>query len=162
ILCGRKKTAQPARLVSRRTGCDALGELAPAAYRTPGAHVRVAPVRAHARLVARHGRGNACALWRSEEHTSELQSRSDLVCRLLRPPRSTLFPYTTLFRSQFFAGEKKPLNLLGWSLGGLVAMRWASLHPQRIARLALMCASPLFVRTPDWSHAMDAETLARF
>src|SRR5688572_1542891 len=34
---------------------------------------------------------------RSEEHTSELQSQSNLVCRL--PPRSTLFPYTTLFRS---------------------------------------------------------------
>src|SRR3712207_3538466 len=76
-------------------------------------------------------------LARSEEHTSELQSRQYLVCRLLlekkragansrafffrtrsrlrcrpscragylvllmirRPPRSTLFPYTTLFRS---------------------------------------------------------------
>src|SRR5579859_4870231 len=77
--------------------------------------------------------------FRSEEHTSELQSQSNLVCRLLlekkkfryssgimtslgtlggesgignginlsglfflkfrRPPRSTLFPYTTLFRS---------------------------------------------------------------
>src|SRR5215813_3522967 len=75
---------------------------------------------------------------RSEEHTSELQSRPHLVCRLLlekkkeghrklreadvahrgesggvvfvcvrffflmirRPPRSTLFPYTTLFRSR--------------------------------------------------------------
>src|SRR5437867_2589011 len=42
---------------------------------------------------------------RSEEHTSELQSPYDLVCRLLleidrRPPTSTLFPYTTLFRSQ--------------------------------------------------------------
>src|SRR6266700_19764 len=39
---------------------------------------------------------------RSEEHTSELQSREKLVCRLLlrRPPRSTLFPYTTLFRSR--------------------------------------------------------------
>src|SRR5215208_2196633 len=53
---------------------------------------------------------------RSEEHTSELQSRGHLVCRLLlekkkdflppvcvstsrRPPRPTLFPYTTLFRS---------------------------------------------------------------
>ena len=46
---------------------------------------------------------------RSEEHTSELQSLAYLVCRLLlekkiflmirRPPRSTLFPYTTLFRS---------------------------------------------------------------
>src|SRR5476649_1278161 len=89
---------------------------------------------------------------RSEEHTSELQSHSDLVCRLLlekkkqltslgagavliedatrssavrerypdgidyvlvlvvfflmirRPPRSTLFPYTTLFRSLRFRG----------------------------------------------------------
>src|SRR5947209_8992284 len=39
---------------------------------------------------------------RSEEHTSELQSRQYLVCRLLlllRPTISTLFPYTTLFRS---------------------------------------------------------------
>src|SRR5437868_1642366 len=33
---------------------------------------------------------------RSEEHTSELQSRFDLVCRLHLP---ILFPYTTLFRS---------------------------------------------------------------
>src|SRR5262245_16671398 len=42
---------------------------------------------------------------RSEEHTSELQSLRHLVCRLLlpRPPRSTLFPYTTLFRSSGFA-----------------------------------------------------------
>src|SRR5436309_1251229 len=40
---------------------------------------------------------------RSEEHTSELQSRENLVCRLLlvtRLPLSTLFPYTTLFRSR--------------------------------------------------------------
>src|SRR5437870_5548931 len=39
--------------------------------------------------------------WRSEEHTSELQSRGHLVCRLLllAPPSSTLLPYTTLFRS---------------------------------------------------------------
>src|SRR5690625_2887191 len=39
---------------------------------------------------------------RSEEHTSELQSRGHLVCRLLLPrplPRPTHVPYTTLFRS---------------------------------------------------------------
>src|SRR6202008_3145135 len=89
----------------------------------------------------RNGKSDASGTWRSEEHTSELQSHSDLVCRLLlekkanvcttlfrdppmaisnanplsiastlpmsrgffliirRPPRSTLFPYTTLFRS---------------------------------------------------------------
>src|SRR5271163_5063476 len=37
---------------------------------------RIAPINVHASLLPRH-RG------RSEEHTSELQSRSDLVCRLL-------------------------------------------------------------------------------
>src|SRR5215211_5863248 len=39
---------------------------------------------------------------RSEEHTSELQSHSDLVCRLLlgHPPLRALCPHTTLFRSR--------------------------------------------------------------
>src|ERR1041384_3004857 len=41
---------------------------------------------------------------RSEEHTSELQSLAYLLWPLFflmlrRPPTSTLFPYTTLFRS---------------------------------------------------------------
>src|SRR5438034_802169 len=47
----------------------------------------------HSKRIAQHPQK------RSEEHTSELQSHSDLVCRLLRSPPSTLFPYTTLFRS---------------------------------------------------------------
>src|SRR3990172_3786719 len=43
---------------------------------------------------------------RSEEHTSELHSPLHLLCPLFflmirRPPRSTLFPYTTLFRSRW-------------------------------------------------------------
>src|SRR5690554_4257453 len=44
---------------------------------------------------------NAAEMLRSEDHTSELQSRPHLVCRLLLHPLpfSTLFPYTTLFRS---------------------------------------------------------------
>src|SRR5436309_2480362 len=49
---------------------------------------------------------------RSEEHTSELQSRENLVCRLLLPPppRSTLFPYTTLFRSGAYDFLTKPVE----------------------------------------------------
>src|SRR3989338_6786085 len=50
------------------------------------------------------GLGNLGHTVRSEEHTSELQSQFHLVCPIFflmirRPPRSTLFPYTTLFRS---------------------------------------------------------------
>src|SRR5438105_1091260 len=36
---------------------------------------------------------------RSEEHTSELQSRVDLVCRLLATAEISPLSYTTLFRS---------------------------------------------------------------
>src|SRR5437868_1839223 len=56
---------------------------------------------------------------RSEEHTSELQSRFDLVCRLLLPPppRSTLFPYTTLFRSPPYCRPPWPPECLcSWPL----------------------------------------------
>ena len=60
-----------------------------------------------------------------------------------------------------FAGER-PLAVLGWSLGALVAMRWANMRPERVNRLVLVCATPRFVAGPDWPHAMTAETLMRF
>src|SRR3990172_57966 len=49
---------------------------------------------------------------RSEEHTSELQSHLHLPSPLFflmirRPPRSTLFPYTTLFRSAGNVGDRR-------------------------------------------------------
>src|SRR3990172_308298 len=63
---------------------------------------------------------------RSEEHTSELQSRLHLVCRPLflmtrRPPRSTLFPYTTLFRSRPLSPLTFPGSLLKASRLGAFA-----------------------------------------
>src|SRR5438876_2509 len=60
---------------------------------------------------------------RSEEHTSELQSPVQLVCRLLLPPPppSILFPYTTLFRS---------LAKLDWLKPGSSRLR-----TRRLARL---------------------------
>jgi pimeloyl-[acyl-carrier protein] methyl ester esterase len=60
------------------------------------------------------------------------------------------------------ADEAQPLAVLGWSLGGLVAMQWAIARPARISRLALVCTTPKFVAGPDWPHAMAEATLARF
>ena len=55
-----------------------------------------------------------------------------------------------------------PLDVVGWSLGGLVAMAWAVRYPQRLRRIVLVASTPRFVAGPDWSHAIARETLERF
>jgi len=55
-----------------------------------------------------------------------------------------------------------PLIVVGWSLGGLIAMRWARQEPARVRRLALVATTPRFVAGHDWPHATSAQTLARF
>ena len=68
------------------------------------------------------------------------------------------------------ATETRPITVLGWSMGGLVAMRWALACPARVSQLVLVCTTPRFVATVgsedsnvgEWPHAMSAPTLARF
>ena len=43
---------------------------------------------------------------------------------------------------------RSPLTLLGWSLGGAVALAWALAAPSRIARLILTGTTPCFVQRP--------------
>lgn len=50
--------------------------------------------------------------------------------------------------------------VVGWSLGGLLALRWASLVPLR--KLALIGATPCFMQAPDWPHGMSAERFDAF
>jgi len=53
-------------------------------------------------------------------------------------------------------------TLLGWSLGGQVAMRAALDHPHKIARLVLLASTPRFVMAEDWAHGMAATDLQDF
>lgn len=45
--------------------------------------------------------------------------------------------------------------LLGWSLGGLVALRVATLFPARVPTLALVATTPCFRKRRDWPHGLD-------
>ena len=55
-----------------------------------------------------------------------------------------------------------PAIWLGWSLGGLVALRAALDVPQRVRGLVLIAASPRFVRGPDWPDGVPPEVFAQF
>src|SRR5690554_2203496 len=96
---------------------------------------------------------------RSEEHTSELQSRPHLVCRLLLrpPPRSPLFPYTTLFRSTGVTNWLiKPFTMfaIAWFFFFVVfkSLIPAALADQYLAGAVLLGAAPCTAMVFVWSH----------
>lgn len=53
-------------------------------------------------------------------------------------------------------------TLLGWSLGGQIAMRAAIDHPDTVARLIVMSSTPKFVASSDWTHGMALPDLRAF
>ena len=53
-------------------------------------------------------------------------------------------------------------TLLGWSLGGQVAMRATLDHPQKITRLILLASTPKFVLGDGWEHGMARPDLQAF
>jgi pimeloyl-[acyl-carrier protein] methyl ester esterase len=52
--------------------------------------------------------------------------------------------------------------LLGWSLGGQLALRLAASAPTRVERLVLVASTPRFSAGADWPHGLQAEALQRF
>jgi len=52
--------------------------------------------------------------------------------------------------------------ILGWSLGGLIALQLALQHPALVQRLILVASSPCFARSAEWSQGMAPEILADF
>jgi pimeloyl-[acyl-carrier protein] methyl ester esterase len=55
-----------------------------------------------------------------------------------------------------------PSIWIGWSLGGLVAMRAAIEYPEALSGLGLISASPRFVVADDWSKGVALEVFAQF
>ena len=54
------------------------------------------------------------------------------------------------------AATTPPALWLGWSMGGLIALHAALDMPQQVLGLAMLCATPKFVRDESWPYGSDA------
>jgi pimeloyl-[acyl-carrier protein] methyl ester esterase len=52
--------------------------------------------------------------------------------------------------------------VLGWSLGGLLALELARRRPRHLAALVLVATTPRFLAGQDWEHGMQPEVLDGF
>jgi len=57
---------------------------------------------------------------------------------------------------------RAPCVLIGWSLGGLLAMTLAGRAPHRVRGLVLVASTPCFVARPDWPLGVREDRFAAF
>ena len=53
-------------------------------------------------------------------------------------------------------------TVIGWSLGGQIALEWARARPQQVERLVLFATTPRFVQRDGWTCAMDPQVFGDF
>ena len=51
--------------------------------------------------------------------------------------------------------------LLGWSLGGLLALMTARQHPESVAGVVMVAATPCFAQRPHWPHGVAEPLVAQ-
>jgi pimeloyl-[acyl-carrier protein] methyl ester esterase len=106
-----------------------------------------------------HGWGLSGAIW-SETVARVPGATPDLPGYGATPSVS---PYTAETLADALAERiAAPVDLVGWSMGGMVALALAARHPDKVARLALVGTSPRFAVGADWPRGMAPDVLAEF
>ncbi|HEY6927300.1 MAG TPA: pimeloyl-ACP methyl ester esterase BioH [Steroidobacteraceae bacterium] len=59
------------------------------------------------------------------------------------------------------ASRSDRYSLLGWSMGGQIAIDLAAAMPGSVERLVLVATTPRFAASEDWPHGMPAATLEK-
>lgn len=102
---------------------------------------------------------------RAQEEGADLSPAGAAEADTGAEPGATHSPLRTLDALAHAVAQRlppQPVDLLGWSLGALVALQLAASAPQRVRRLVLLGASARFVAAPDWPHAVAPALLDGF
>lgn len=126
------------------------------------------PAASGSELVFLHGWGMHGGVWRTVAESLARTRRVSLI-DLPGHGRSPMLPLPgTLdhLADAVTAVLPERSTVIGWSLGGLLALTLALRHPARVERLALVGSTPCFVsgagHGADWPHGLDAAVLDAF
>ena len=120
-------------------------------------------------LVMLHGWGMHSGLWlpflprlveRYRVHRLDLPGHG--YSRTMEVPASLPSIVEAVDLATADAGVTGPLIVIGWSLGGQIALECARLHAERVGAMVLISTTPSFVQRPGWPHAMAEATLRQF
>ena len=103
-------------------------------------------------LVMLHGWAMHSGVWR--DFAQQLAQYRQVICLDLpghgRSAPLLEFSLETVAKALFQAIGVEKFSLLGWSLGGLLAIEIAHRFPQQIESLHILASNPKFVTTDDW------------
>ena len=114
-------------------------------------------------LVMLHGWGMHAGIWQPVKNQLAENYRLHLVDLPGMGNSEGIAPYTLenlvdVLSAQFSGG----VAVCGWSMGGLVAMQWALSRSQQVHKLALIGATPKFVKSKTWSLGIELEVFRQF
>lgn len=114
-------------------------------------------------VVLLHGWGSNSIVWK------DLAARLAPRCRVHTPDlpgyggMPSREPYAVDGMAAVVAQDAPPrCHVVGWSLGAQIALAWAKTAPRQVDRLALIAATPRFVQSADWPHAVTEDVLLAF
>jgi pimeloyl-[acyl-carrier protein] methyl ester esterase len=127
------------------------------------ANIYIETIGAGPNLVFLHGWGMHSAVW----HPVIKQLSKYFTLHLVDLPGMGLSRPTEPYHLHILAdkiSEMLPANadIVGWSLGGLVAMRIALDKPDLVRRLVLVSTTPSFVNKSDWNAGIAPDVFRNF
>lgn len=114
-------------------------------------------------LVLLHGWGTHSGIWSEMAQSLAPHFRLHLVDLPGCGESADCEPYSLQHVAGLLAREMpEHCGVVGWSLGGQVALAWARAAPEQVERIALIATTPCFAQRADWPHAVSREALQEF
>ncbi len=114
-------------------------------------------------LVLLHGWGAGAGIWRE---LAQRLARRFRVLALDLPgygAQPACNPYTLDALADRVARlAPRRCGVIGWSLGGQVALAWARRARRQVERAAVIATTPCFTRRPGWPHGIERSVIEGF